>query len=102
MDKVQVAEAGNYLAERLTTMAALVDKSTPTVVALFYAIPRGEGGRWRGPGKTLLFDIPHGLPQRVPLTKLVELDSNVYPYLATLMVATLAWAGKTLVMPEGT
>ena len=28
-DNLQVAEAGDYLAERLATMAMLVDKSTP-------------------------------------------------------------------------
>ena len=67
-DKVQVAEAGNYLAERLASMAVLVDKSMPTVAPLFDTIPRGEGGRQRGPGKTLLFDITHGLVQRIPLT----------------------------------
>ena len=50
---------------------------------------------------------PTGLPARVPLTKLVELDGDVHPYLAALMVATLmvaalAWVGETLVVPEGT
>ena len=81
----------------------LVDKSTPTVVALFDAIPCGEGGRWRGLGKTLLFDvIPCRLSQRVLLTKLVELDGDICPYLTTLMVATLARAGETLVILEGT
>ena len=50
----------------------------------------------------LLFDVARGLARRVPLTKLVELDSDVRPYLATLMVATLAQVGKTLVAPEGT
>ena len=98
---------GDYLAKRLTTIAALVDKSTPVVAALFDAIPRGEGGRQRGPGKTLLFDIAHGLARRVPLTKLVKLDSDVCPYLAArpylaaLMVATLARVGEFLVVPEG-
>ena len=72
------------------------------MAALFDAIPRGEGGRWRGPGKTLSFDITCGFAQRVPLTKLVELDGNIQPYLATLMVAALAQVGKTLVVPEGT
>ena len=56
----------------------------------------------RGPGKTLLFDVTHRLTCRVPLTKLVKLDGNVHPYLGTLMVAALAWVGKTLVVPEGT
>ena len=79
-----------------------MDKSTPIVAALFDAIPRGEGGKWRGPSRTLLFDVTRGLAHRVPLTKLVELDGDVHPYLAALMVAALAWVGKTLVVPEGT
>ena len=74
----------------------------PIVAALFDAIPRGKGGKWRGPSRTLLFDVACGLAHRVPLTKLVELDGDVRPYLTTLMVATLAWVGETLVVPEGT
>ena len=71
------------------------------MAALFDAIPRGEGGKQRGPSRTLLFDVTHGLARLVPLTKLVELDGDVHPYIATLMVATLAQAGETLVVPEG-
>ena len=93
---------GDYLAEWLATIAALVDNSMPIAAALFNAIPRGEGGKWRGLSRTLLFDVARGLARRVPLTKLVELDGDVHTYLAALMVATLAWAGKTLVVPEGT
>ena len=93
---------GDYLAKRLATMAMLVDKSTPVATALFDAIPRGKGGKRRGPSRTLLFDVARGLAHRVLLTKLVELDGNVCLYLATLMVAALARAGKTLVVPEGT
>ena len=93
---------GDYLAERLATIAALVDKSTPIVAALFDAIPRGKGGKQRGPSRTLLFDVDCELAYRVPLTKLVELDGDVHPYLATLMVATLARADETLVVAEGT
>ena len=79
-----------------------MDKSTPVSAALFDAIPRGKGGKQRGPGKTLLFDIAHGLARRVPLAKLVELDGNVRPYLAALMVAALVWEGESLVVPEVT
>ena len=93
---------GDYLAERLATIAALVDKSTPAAAALFDAIPRGKGGKQRGQSRTLLFDVAHGLARRVPFTKLVELDGNIRPYLTTLMIATLAWVGETLVVPEGT
>ena len=56
-DKRQVTEAGNYLAERLATIAMLMDKSTPAVVALYDTIPCGEGGRWRQLGRKLLFNI---------------------------------------------
>ena len=64
----------------------LVDKSRPIAVALFDAISRGEGGRQRGLGKTILFDVARGLARRVLLTKLVELDGDIHPYLAALMV----------------
>ena len=93
---------GDYLAKWLATIAVLVDKSTPIVAALFDAIPRGEVGKWRELSKTLLFDFACGLAHRVPLTKLVKLDGDIHPYLATLMVTTLVWVGKTLVVPEGT
>ena len=100
-DKAQVAKAGGYLAEWLATIAALVDKSTPTVAALFDAIPRGKGGKRKEPSMTLLFHVACRLARHIPLTKLVELDGDIRPYLATLMVAALARAGKTLVVPEG-
>ena len=82
-------------------MAVLVDKSTPTVAALSNATPCGERGKWRGSGRTLLFDIACGLARRVPLTKLVELYGDIRPYLHALIVATLAWVSETLVVPEG-
>ena len=81
---------GNYFAEQLATIAALVDKIMPIVAALFDAIPRGEGGKQRGLSRTLLFNVACRLACRVPLTKLVELDGDVHPYLTALMVATLA------------
>ena len=74
----------------------------PIAAALFDAIPRGKGGKQRGPSRTLLFDVTRGLACRVLLTKLVELDGDVHPYLAALMVAALVRVGKTLVVPEGT
>ena len=48
-----------------------------------------------------LFNVACGLAHQVPLIKLVELDSNVRPYLTALMVAALVRVGKTLVVPEG-
>ena len=74
----------------------------PVAAALFNTITWGKGGRQRRPVKTLLFDIARGLAQRVPLTKLAELDWDIHLYLTALMVAALAWVGETLVVPEGT
>ena len=71
------------------TMASLVDKSMPAVVALYDTILCGKGCRQGGSGRTLFFNITCGLPSRVPLTNLVELDRDVYPYLTALMVDTL-------------
>ena len=76
-------------------MAMPADKSTPAVAALFYAIPNREGGRQRGLGKTLLFNIAHGLAKIVLLTRLVELDGDISPYLTTLLVAALAQVDET-------
>ena len=83
-----------YLAERLAALTSLVDPSAPSVNNAFTpdVIPRGESGHRRGPSRTLLFDVARGLMHRVPLTKLVELDGDVRPYLAALMVAVLVRA----------
>ena len=80
-----------YLAKRRATLTLLVDPSAPSVNNAFTpdVIPRGESGCRRDPSRTLLFDIARGLVQRVPLTKLVELDGDVWPYLAALIVAAL-------------
>ena len=40
---MQVTKAGDYLAERLATIATLVDKSMPAVAALFDTIPMRQG-----------------------------------------------------------
>ena len=47
-----------------------------------------------------MLDIAHGLEYRVLLTKLVELYKDVYPYLAILIVALLAWTGEAQLVPE--
>ena len=48
----------------------------------------------------MLNDIARGLAPRVPLTKLVQLDGDVRPYLAALMIAALNKAGDELVVPD--
>ena len=101
-DRQKAAEAMCYLAERLAALTSLVDPSAPSVNNAFTpdVIPRGESGRRRGPACTLLFDVARGLARRVPLTKLVELDGDVRPYLAALMVAALVRAHETLTIPD--
>ena len=48
-------------------------KTMNATKAPYDAIPCGEGGKWKGPRKTLLFNIAHRVAYRVPLTKLVKL-----------------------------
>ena len=67
---------------------------------MYDSLPRGEAGHRRGPARTLLYDVARGLARRVPLTKLIELDSDVRPFLASLIVAALHKAGGTLVVPD--
>ena len=53
-----------------------------------------------GSSRTLLFNVARGLACKVPLNKLVELDGNLRPYLAALMVAMLVWVHETLTIPD--
>jgi hypothetical protein len=48
----------------------------------------------------MLYDIARGLARRVPITKLVALDADVRPYLASLMISAIHRAGDALVIPE--
>ena len=101
-DRQKATKAMCYLAKYLAALTSLVDPSAPSMNNAFMldVIPQGESGRRHGPSRSLLFDIARGLAHRVPLTKLVELDGNVQPYLAMLMVAALVWAHKTLIIPD--
>lgn len=47
-----------------------------------------------------MLDVARGLSRRVPLTRLLEMDRTVRPYLAALMVAALEAAGDKLVVPD--
>ena len=72
------------------------------MVALYNAILCSDGDKWKGPMETLLFDIIHRLDYRVHFTKLVELDEDICPYLATLMATVLAQIGEALAVPKST
>ena len=101
-DRQKAAEAMCYLAKCLAALTSLVDPSAPFVNNAFTpdVIPQGESGHRRGPSRTLLFDVARGLACQVPLTKLVELDGDMRPYLAMLMVAALMRAHETLTIPD--
>ena len=89
------------MAERLAALTKLADPSAPAINLVGDPHPRGENGvRRRGPARTLLYDVARGMARRVPLTKLVELDADVRPYLASLMVAAMDKAGDELLIPH--
>lgn len=98
-EKAEVSDAIQYLAERVAALTSIVDPTAPTI-NFNDVVPRGEGGRRKGPTRTMLFDVARGLARRVPLTKLVALDGDVRPYLASLMVAALHRAKDKLVVPS--
>jgi hypothetical protein len=94
-DKAEVSDALRFLAERVATLTAIADKSAPQI-NFTDALPRGSR---RGPARTLMFDVARGLARRVPLTKLMALDGDVRPYLASLIVSALHRAGDKLIIP---
>ena len=47
-----------------------------------------------------LFDVACSFARRVPLTRVAEVDADVRPYLAALMVAAMYRAGQPLVVPD--
>ena len=98
-DQEDVSEAITFLAERLATTSALIENPKVSVNML-ELVPRGDGGRRKGPAKSMLIDVARGLARRVPLTKLIALDSDIRPYLASLMVAALHRAKDKLVVPN--
>ena len=98
-DREDVSEAITFLAERLATTSALID-SPKASVNMLELVPRGEGGRRNGLAKYMLIDVARVLARRVPLTKLIALDRDIRPYLASLMVAALHRAKYKLVIPN--
>ena len=88
-------DAAQYLVERLSAITALAEGKS----AGARLVPRGLDGR-RKPARTLLFNMARTLAKKMPLMKLVELDQDVRPYLAALMVAAMAKAGQVLHVPR--
>ena len=93
--KVSVTNAILFLAERLAAMTMMIDPAAPSVKV--FQAPRGNR---RSRAGDVLLDVAKGMARRVRLTKLVNLDADVRPYLAGLMVAALHRAGETLIYPD--
>ena len=87
-------DAADFLSQRLAALTIHADPSV-NVVELY---PRQ--GR-REPTRTLILDVARNFARRVPLTKLVELDPAVRPYLAALLAATIAKFKGDLIVPSG-
>ena len=81
--------------ERLSAIIALAEGKLAGVQLM----PRGLHGR-RKPTRTLLFDVAQTLAMKMPLMKLVELNQDVRPYLAALMVVAMAKARQFLHVPH--
>jgi hypothetical protein len=96
-DRVDVLDAITFLAERLATTSALIESPKVSFIML-ELVPRGDGGRRKGPAKSMLVDDARGLARWVPLNKIIALDSNRRPYLDFLMVAALHRAKDKLVV----
>lgn len=50
--------------------------------------------------RTIPFDVMKGMAHKVPLTKLVLIDSDLHPYLAALLVAALYEARDAIIVPS--
>ena len=48
----------------------------------------------------ILMDVAQGFARRVPMIKLIHMDSDIRPYLAALMIATFNYHRKTLGIPH--
>ena len=94
LDKAQ--EAINFLTERVAALTHLIDPEAPVVnISSLY---RDENGRRAS--RMMLMDVARGFARRVPMTKLIHMDSDIRPYLAALMIAALNYHGETLRIPD--
>ena len=85
-------EAINFLTERMAALTQLVKPEAPPVsISSLY---RDENGKRTS--RTMLMDVAQGFARRVPMTKLIQMDSDIRPYLAALMIATLNYHGEIL------
>ena len=78
----------DYLAPRAN---AALTRSEALLAGKTAKVPHRALKRTYQPGN--LFDVARGFARRVPLTRLAEMDGEVRPYLAALMVAAMYKVG---------
>ena len=59
-------------------------------------LPRRRGE----PATQRLFDVARGFSRRVPMSRLLEIEPEIRPYLATLVVRAVHRAQDTLCIPQ--
>ena len=88
-------EAADFL---LARVHAVVNWGESTLAGKTSTVPSRAIRRQYQPGN--LFDVARSFARRVPLTRVAEVDADVRPYLAALMVAAMYRAGQPLVVPD--
>ena len=89
-------EAINFLTERMAALTQLVKPEIPHVsISSLY-----HDKNVKQASHTMLMDIARGFARRVPMTKLIHMDSDIKPYLAALMIAALNYHGEILWIPD--
>ena len=95
-----IHEAINFLTECLAALVNLSDPSTPSVNMTRLQRDVNSNRAWR----SMMWDVARGFARRVPMTKLVHLDTNIQPYLTALMIAAFHMEKKhhmeTLKIPD--
>ena len=94
---VDIRETINFLTKRLAAFSMVCDPSAPRVNMA--QLQRDLNGK--RDSCSMMWDVARGFARRVPMTKLVHMDSDIRPYLAALMIAALYHHGKTLKFPQG-
>ena len=83
---------------RMEALGAATTAHAGTISASSAIPSRAASGKRYTP--ETLRDVARNLQKRISLTKLIEYDEHVRPYLAALMVAAVASMGEKLVVPN--
>ena len=85
-------EAIDFLMESMAALMQLVKPDAPPV-SISYLYP--DENRKRA-SRTMLMDVARSFARRVPMNKLIHMDSDIRPYLATLMIAAINYHREIL------